>query len=253
MELNLKGKTAIVTGARTGLGASIASVLSEEGANVIVNYVSHADEAQKFAESLCEQFGSKCSAIYGDVSKEEDVKKLFEEAENIYGQVDILVNSAGVWPTAYVKEMELKDWERTMEINLTGTFLTCRAMVQHLLEKNRNGKIVNIVSQAAFHGSTTGHAHYAAAKGGVVTFTKSLAREVADKGIRVNCVAPGMMRTKMNEKQLAENETYYINRIPVRYISEPKEVAYTVGFLCSDKADYITGTTIDVTGGMLMH
>ncbi|HWQ31064.1 MAG TPA: SDR family oxidoreductase [Negativicutes bacterium] len=126
-------------------------------------------------------------------------------------------------------------------------------MVQHIIARKSPGKIINIVSQAAFHGSTSGHAHYGAAKGGVVTFTVSLAREVAKYGINVVAVAPGMMRTPMNKKELAEREGEYVKRIPLGRISEPEEVAYTVAFLASDKADYITGATIDVTGGMLMR
>lgn len=126
-------------------------------------------------------------------------------------------------------------------------------VVKHCISNKVNGKIVNIVSQAAFHGSTSGHAHYAAAKGGLVTFTVSLAREVAKYGINVNAVAPGMMRTPMNTKELAEREAEYVKRIPLGRISDPREVAYTVAFLASDKADYITGATIDVTGGMLMR
>ena len=164
-----------------------------------------------------------------------------------------MVNNAGVWPTAFVTDMSDEAWDRTVKINLSGPFYFSKRVVNQLIEKGRKGKIVNIVSQAAFHGSTSGHAHYAAAKGGLVTFTVSLAREVAKHGINVTAVAPGMMRTPMNVKELAEREEEYIKRIPLGRISDPKEVAYTVAFLASEKADYITGATIDVTGGMLMR
>ena len=127
-----------------------------------------------------------------------------------------------------------------------------KRLVNYLLKRKAKGKIINIVS-AAFHGSTSGHAHYAAATGGVVTFTVSLAREVAPYGINVTAVAPGMMRTPMNKDALAEREDEYLRRIPLGRIADPKEVAYAVAFLASDKADYITGATIDVTGGMLMR
>ena len=149
--------------------------------------------------------------------------------------------------------MSDEEWERTVKINLTGPFLFSKRVVQHLIGRKSPGKIINIVSQAAFHGSTSGHAHYAAAKGGLVTFTVSLAREVAKYGINVVAVAPGMMRTPMNKKELEEREWEYVKRIPLGRISDPMEVANVVAFLASSKADYITGATMDVTGGMLMR
>lgn len=253
MELNLRGKVAIVTGGGSGLGAAISEVLSEEGVHVIVNYLVDEDNVIKFVDRLNKKYKSRALPLYGDITKAKDIDGLIARAVDVYGKIDILVNNAGVWPTCYVREMSDEEWERTIRINLTGTFMFSKRMVDHLLDRAGRGKIINIVSQAAFHGSTSGHAHYAAAKGGVVTFTVSLAREVAKYGINVTAVAPGMMRTPMNKKELAEREAEYLARIPLGRISDPKEVAYTVAFLASDKADYITGATIDVTGGMLMR
>lgn len=253
MELNLKGKLAIVTGGASGLGAAISEVLAEEGANVAVNYIVDRENVLKFVDELNEKYAAESTALYGDITNAGDIDNILEKCVQKYGRIDILINNAGVWPTAFVKDMSDEEWERVVRINLTGPFMFSKRVVNHFIRNNTKGKIVNIVSQAAFHGSTSGHAHYAAAKGGLVTFTVSLAREAAKHGINVNAVAPGMMRTPMNAKELAEREAEYIKRIPLGRISDPREVAYTVAFLASDKADYITGATIDVTGGMLMR
>jgi len=138
-------------------------------------------------------------------------------------------------------------------VNLTGTFLASREMVKRLLDSGRKGRIINIVSQAAFRGSTTGHAPYDASKGGIVSFTIALAREVAEQGIAVNAVAPGMILTKMVAKVLKANKEKYLARIPLHRIAEPEEIANVVTFLASEKASYITGATVDVSGGMLMR
>ncbi|HHU48479.1 MAG: SDR family NAD(P)-dependent oxidoreductase [Caldicoprobacterales bacterium] len=253
MDFNLKGKTAIVTGGGSGLGAAICEVLTQEGANVIINYIVDEANVFKYSDYLSEKYGTRCIPLYGDITNARDIDNIIERADDFYGRIDILVNNAGVWPTRYVKDMSDEEWNRVIEINLTGTFMFSKRLVNYLLNRKARGKIINIVSQAAFHGSTSGHAHYAAAKGGVVTFTVSLAREVAPHGINVTAVAPGMMRTPMNKDALAEREEEYLKRIPLGRIADPREVAYTVAFLASDKADYITGATIDVTGGMLMR
>ena len=169
------------------------------------------------------------------------------------GSLDILVNNAGIWPTAYVREMDRAEFERTIYMDLEVPYILCRLMVNHLIPAGRKGKIVNVVSQAAFHGSTTGHAHYAAAKAGLVAFTISLAREVARDGINVNAVAPGMMDTPMVADAMAKKADYYNSRIPIGRVAKPEEVAYAAIFLASNKADYLTGITLDATGGMLMR
>lgn len=253
MDLNLRGKVAIVTGGASGLGAAISEVLASEGAFVVVNYIVDELNTFRFVDSLNEKYDTRVIPLLGDITKASDVENVIARTVDIFGKVDILVNNAGTWPTAYVKDMADEDWEKTIKINLTGPFLFSKRMVQHLLSRKSKGKIINIVSQAAFHGSTTGHSHYAAAKGGILTFTYSLAKEVAGEGITVNGVAPGMMRTPMNAKELADHEGEYIKRIPMRRISDPIEVAHSVAFLASEKADYITGTIMNVTGGMVMR
>ncbi len=242
------------------MGRAIALALAAEGAKVAVNYyrdpaqgVDLADEAAELAELIRAEHGVAAIAVAGDVSKAGDVEEMFRLAAESLGPVDVLVNNAGVWPTAYVRDMTDQQWNATLAINLTGTFLTCREAVQRWLAAGRPGRIVNIASQAAFRGATTGHAHYAASKAGVVSFSISLAREVAARGIHVNCVAPGMIATEMARRALQENEEEYLKRIPLGRIADPAEVADVVVFLCSERASYITGATVDVTGGMLMR
>ena len=246
MDYGLNGKRALVTGAADGCGKAIALLLAKEGAQVILHDLAMKEELLKANVELC---GNGATYLTADLSKEEEVEALSAKA----GSLDILVNNAGIWPTAYVSDMTTAAFNRTMDINLIAPFILCRNFVNQCKAEGKKGKIVNMTSQAAFHGSTSGHAHYAASKAGLVTFTISLAREVAPMGINVNCVAPGMMRTPMNKDALAEREDSYLERIPLRRIADPSEVAAVVAFMCSNQSDYMTGTTLDVTGGMLMR
>lgn len=255
MDFGLKGKTAIVTGGASGLGKAISEILAAEGANIVVSGSRDISKIQEFVDILNEKYSGVSAAVQGNLFVRDDIDKLFNTAYEKYGEIDILVNNAGMWPTAYVKDMEEEDFEKTLRFNLEVPFILSKMMVNHLIDSGRKGKIINIVSQAAFHGSTTGHAHYAASKGGLVTFTISLAREVAKYGINVTAVAPGFMKTPMMEKSFEKDgsEEYYRQRVPLGRISDPEEVAYAVAFLASNKADYITGATLDVTGGTLMR
>jgi 3-oxoacyl-[acyl-carrier protein] reductase len=260
MDLNLRDKVALVTGGSRGLGRAISLGLAAEGAKLAINYyrnldlgIDLGDEANELAKVARAGHGVPSLAVAADVSQSAEVDAMFREVEATLGPIDILVNNAGVWPTAYVKDMTEEQWNATLAVNLTGTFLTCREAVRGWLAAGRTGRIVNITSQAAFHGSTSGHAHYAASKAGVVTFSISLAREVAPQGIHVNCVAPGMMATEMARGALEKNKEQYLERIPLRRIADAAEVANVVVFLCSEKASYMTGATLDVTGGMLMR
>ncbi len=260
MDLNLRDKVALVTGGSRGLGRAICLGLAAEGAKVAIHYYRDLDqgidlvaEAAELAKVLRAGHGVATLAVPGNVAKADDVREMFRQTEAALGPIDILVNNAGIWPTAYVREMTEEQWNATIAVNLTGPFLTCREAVRRWLDARRKGRIVNITSQAAFHGSTTGHAHYAASKAGLVTFSISLAREVAPEGICVNCVAPGMMTTEMAREALEKNQEEYLKRIPLRRIADPAEVAHVVVFLASERASYLTGATIDVTGGMLMR
>lgn len=246
MDYKIDGKVALVTGAADGCGKAIAEKLAGEGVKVILHDLSFKEEALK---NNAAAIGNGAEYVTADLSRTEEIEELWKKA----GDIDILVNNAGIWPTAYVTDMTPESFKKTLDIDLVAPFLLCKLFVNNCIQKNKKGKIVNMVSQAAFHGSTSGHAHYAAAKAGLVAFTVSLAREVAPKGINVNAVAPGMMRTPMNKDALSEREDDYLKRIPLRRIADPSEVAAAVVFLCGAESDYMTGATLDVTGGMLMR
>jgi 3-oxoacyl-[acyl-carrier protein] reductase len=249
MDLQLKGKNAIVTGGAGGVGAAIALVLAEEGANVVVSDIA-VEKAQTVAEQ-CRKLGVRAEAIKTDLTKPEDCADLIDKTEESFGSADILINNAGLWPTNLVADIPLAEWQRTVDINLTAVFLTSQRFVRRVLARGAKGKILNITSQAAFNGSTTGHAHYAAAKSGVVTFTISLSREVASKGINVNGLALGMVETPMSKDALSGNREYYEGRIQIGRIAQPEEVARFAVFLVSGRADYFTGSTYDASGGMI--
>ncbi len=253
MDLNLNDKVALVTGGSRGLGEAISLALAAEGARVAVNYRRNPEKAEGVVREIRDRFGVEALAVEGDVSLEGDVTRMFQLIDERFSLVDVLVNNAAVCPTCQVKDTTLQQWEQTLRVNLTGTFLACREMVRRLLAAGRGGRIVNVSSAAAFLGSTTGHAPYDASKGGMVSFTVSLAREVAAHGIAVNAVAPGMMSTEMTAETLAANESKYLARIPLKRIGDTSEVADVIAFLASEKASYMTGATVDVSGGLLMR
>lgn len=252
MDLGLKDKVAIVTGGSRGLGRAISWGLAAEGAKVAVNYRENAEAADALVAEITHTHGTEALAVKADVSQEPDVEAMFRLIETKFGRIDVLVNNAGVWPTAYVKDMTLDAWNHTLAVNLTGPLLTSRAAVRRWLATGVKGRIVNVSSQAAFHGSTTGHAHYAASKAGLIALTISLAREVAPHGIRACAIAAGMMDTDMARDALEQNSQTYLERIPLGRIADPSEIARVAVFLASDRASYMTGATVNVTGGMLM-
>ncbi len=253
MDLHLKDKVALVTGGSHGLGKAICLGLAAEGVKVGVNYRRNAKMGTDLVDEIADTYGVEALAVPGDVSREDDVIQMYRLMEERFSQIDILVNNAGICPTCPVHEMSVDVWKETVDVNLTGTFVASRELVKRLLEQGRKGRIVNITSQAAFRGSTTGHSPYDASKGGIVSFTVALAREVAAQGICVNAVAPGMIFTEMTAKTIAANKEKYLARIPLRRIATGEEIADVVTFLASDRAGYMTGATVDVTGGMLMR
>ncbi len=253
MNLGLENKVALVTGGSQGLGRTVCRGLAAEGAAVAVNYHRHPAKAAAVVEEIRQSCGVEAMSVVGDVSRESDVLEMFRQVEQRFSLVDVLVNNAAVCPTRQVKDMAVEEWSETVAVNLTGTFLTSREMIRRLLATGRKGRIVNVSSQAAFRGSTTGHAPYDASKGGIVSFTVALAREVAAHGIAVNAIAPGMMLTEMTAAALKANEAKYLARIPLNRIAETKEIADVIVFLASERASYMTGATVDVSGGMLMR
>jgi 3-oxoacyl-[acyl-carrier protein] reductase len=253
MDLELRNKVALVTGGSHGLGRAISLALAAEGARVAINYHRNPEKAETLATEIRREYGVEALPVAADMAEEAHVGPMFDTIQSTLGVVEILVNNAAVCPTCPVKDMTLDQWRATLDVNLTGTFLASREMVRRLLAAERKGRIVNISSQAAFRGSTTGHAPYDASKGGMVSFTVALARELATQGIAVNAVAPGMMRTEMTAQTLDANQEKYLARIPLRRIGDTAEIAHVVAFLASERASYMTGATVDVSGGMLMR
>lgn len=255
MDYDIRGKTAIITGGGGGLGAAIAEKLMGEGCNVAVADIRRNEKIEAWIGEMNGKYPASARFVQTDVSSEDEINRLFDETLAAFGQVDFTVNNAAVWPTAYVKEMTAESFRHTLDINLIGPFLLCKRMVNYCLENAVKGKIVNMVSQAAFQGSTSGHAHYAASKAGLVGFTISLAREVAPYGLSVNAVAPGIVETPIIADTLRDpaKRQKYLDRIPMRRIATAEEIARIVVFLLSSQADYMTGATLDASGGMLMR
>lgn len=251
MDLNLGGKNAIVTGGSRGLGKAICERLAREGANVLLTYAANADMAESVAAQLMRQYGVRAAAIRVDVSREQDVQALFTFAVQLFQSIDVLVNNAGVCPVSPIMDTTLETWNRVMAVNMGGVFLTCREMIRQATAAGTPASIVNIASATAYLGSRNGKTHYAASKGGVISFTSSLAKEVARNQIRVNAIAPGIMYTDMTAELLERDMEHYRKQIPIGRIATLDEAADAVLFLASEASAYMTGAVLDFSGGQI--
>lgn len=243
----LKGKNAIVTGASRGIGRAIALKLAELGANVVLNYRSNANSVEEVVKAI-EEKGVKALAVQGDVSSFEDAKRIVDETIETFGSIDILVNNAGITKDNLLMRMKEEDFDNVIEVNLKGVF-NCTKHVVPVMMKQRSGKIINISSVVGLSGNA-GQANYAAAKAGIIGFTKSVAKEIASRGVTVNAIAPGFIQTDMTEVLSDKIKEEIKTNIPLRRLGTPEDIAGAVAFLSSDAADYITGQVISVDGGM---
>lgn len=244
----LTGKTAIVTGASRGIGAAIARKLCEAGANVAL--CSRSAEAVAVIADTLNSEGYTAISTAADISKKVDVEALIKTVLDRFSQIDILVNNAGITRDTLLMRLTDEDWDAVLQTNLTGTMYCTRAVMRPML-RQRSGRIINISSVIGVMGNP-GQASYAAAKAGIIGFTKTIAREVGVRGITVNAIAPGFITTDMTAQMPQQNQEQLRALIPLRRFGSPEDVADAVCFLASDAARYITGQTLHVDGGMVM-
>jgi len=246
--LKLAGKVALVTGAAQGIGKAVALLLARNGADIVVSDI-NLEKAEETAREV-QALDRKALAIKVDVAKLDDVEKMVGAILARFGQVDILVNNAGIARDKLILRMTEEDWDAVLNINLKGTFNCTKAVVRHM-SKQRSGKIVNIASVVGEMGNA-GQGNYAASKAGVIGFTKTIAREFAQRGINVNAIAPGYIETPMTDALPDKAKEELKRLIPMDRLGKPEDVAEAVLFLVSDASSYITGHVLNVNGGIYM-
>ena len=249
--IHLEGKKALITGGSRGIGRASAILFAKAGADVAINYIRQSQAAQEVQEQITD-LGKECVVLKADISMEEEVANMVKSLIERWKQIDILVNNAGIWTYGEMGKMNDAVWAETMRTNLDAVFYTCNAVVPVMRQKER-GWIINISSTAGVRGEAL-HSHYAASKGAIISFTKSLAVELAPYGIRVNCVAPGWVDTDMCEGVFTDLEfrKKVEESIPLRRIPPPEDIAGPILFLASDLARHITGEVVNVNGGSVL-
>lgn len=250
--ISLKDKVSIITGGSRGIGAATALLLAEAGSDIAINYVENGAKAAAVVDGV-RSAGRKTIALQGNVSSSTVAREFVEKTIAEFGKINIVVNSAGIWTHGEMGATPESIWDETLDINLKGVFNICNAAVPHL-KQNGGGRIVNISSTAGQRGEAY-HSHYAASKGGILAFTKSLSTELAPFNVLVNAVAPGWVDTEMNEDVFADQSfrEQVINTIPLKRIASAEDVAGAVLFLASDLANHITGATINVNDGSVLN
>ena len=247
--MSFENKTAVVTGASRGIGLAVAKKLAAQGANIAILYVGKEEEGEN-AKKEVEALGVKVGLYYCDVSSFEDSKATVAKIIEEFGQIDILVNNSGIVRDKLVLKMEEADFDAVINVNLKGTFNMIKHTYSHFMKK-RAGRIVNVASVVGINGNA-GQANYSASKAGVIALTKSVAKELAGRGVTVNAVAPGYITTDMTNALSDKVKEQIESSIPMKKRGLPEDVANAISFLCSDDASYITGEVIRVDGGMAM-
>ena len=240
-------KTAIVTGASRGIGKQIAKTLAQNGFNIVVNYLFEEEKPEEAVAEIKES-GADAVAVKADVSKFDQSKELIDKAQELFGSVDVLVNNAGITRDGLLARMKEEDFDAVIAVNLKSVFNCCRHAVP-IMMKQKSGAIINMASVVGLAGQA-GQTNYAASKGAIIAFTKSLAQEIGSRGITVNAVAPGFVKTPMTDAMPEKAKEQILSKIPLKREGVTEDIANAVAFLASDKASYITGQVISVNGGM---
>ncbi|MCM3625986.1 3-oxoacyl-[acyl-carrier-protein] reductase [Paenibacillus glycanilyticus] len=249
MFASLEGKKALVTGASRGIGRAIAVALAEAGADVAINYSGSEAAAAETAQAV-EAFGRRAIILKANVGKTDEFEAMVKEVVDQFGSIDILVNNAGITRDNLIMRMKEDEFDQVIETNLKGVFNGIKAVTRPMM-KQRSGRIINISSVVGVLGNP-GQANYVAAKAGVIGLTKSSARELASRGITVNCIAPGFIQTDMTDKLSSEMKESLSSQIPLARLGAAEDIASAVRFLASDAASYMTGQTVHIDGGMYM-
>ncbi|MGI6395321.1 MAG: 3-oxoacyl-[acyl-carrier-protein] reductase [bacterium] len=247
--MTLKGKVALVTGGYRGIGRAIALKLASMGVNVVVNGTRPPEAVVDLINEI-KAFNVSAEAVLANVAVEDEVNKMVSEVIEKFGKIDILINNAGVTKDGLLMKMKESDWQSVLDINLKGVFLCTKAVVRPMMLQ-RSGSIVNITSVVGITGNP-GQANYSASKAGIIGFTKSVAKEIGSRGVRVNAVAPGFINTDMTGSLPKEAADAYLAGIPLKKFGEPEDVAEVVAFLCEDRSRYMTGQVLKVDGGMAL-
>lgn len=242
-------KTAVVTGASRGIGRAIALKLAQDGANVVVNYSGSQAKAEEVVAEI-KALGQQAIAVQANVADADEVKVLMGAAMDAFGSIDILVNNAGITRDNLLMRMKEDEWDSVMDTNLKGVFLCTKAVARQMM-KQRAGRIINVASIVGVAGNA-GQANYVAAKAGVIGLTKTTAKELAARNILVNAVAPGFIATDMTEELPQDVKDAMLTQIPLAKLGQPEDVANVVAFLASEGANYMTGQTLHIDGGMVM-
>lgn len=249
--MTLEGKVAVITGSSRGIGSETAIKLADAGANIVINYPFQAekDNAEKVASRIKSK-GQKVIRVEANVAEFDQAKKLIQKSLHEFDKIDILINNAGITRDNLLLRMKEKDWDQVMDVNLKGVFNCTKAVTKSMM-KQRSGKIINLASVVGIMGNA-GQANYSASKAGVIGFTKSVAREFGARGITVNAIAPGFIKSHMTEELSKNVKKSLLDNIPLNEFGSQEDVANLILFLASPAADYITGQVINVDGGMAM-